>query len=214
MPKFDRALAGGKAISGGALAPRSRRGNTNQTADYWFGGVLADTGAYESIATTTITADTASVTFSSIPQTFKHLQLRMFAKTDRADTDDVTLMQFNGDTAANYSWHWLRGNGTAPAGSAAGASQSYIYLNYACSGNSSASNVFGACVLDIPDYANTNKYKTTRSLHGYDLNGQGWIYLASGNWRSTSAITSIVLDQQYGTNWKQYSSFALYGIKG
>lgn len=180
----------------------------------WVSGAEPDFGVFESIATTVITADTASVTFSSIPQTYKHLQLRMFAKTDRTDADDVTLMQFNGDTAANYSWHWLRGNGTAPAGSAAGASQSYIYLNYACSGNSSASNVFGACVLDILDYANTNKYKTTRSLHGYDLNGSGWIYLASGNWRSTSAITSIVLDQQYGTNWKQYSHFALYGIKG
>ena len=180
----------------------------------WVSNADPDFGVFESIATTVITADTASVTFSSIPQTYKHLQLRMFAKTDRGDVDDVTLMRFNGDTAANYSWHWLRGNGTAPAGSAAGASQSYIYLNYACSGNSSASNVFGACVLDILDYADTNKYKTTRSLHGFDVNGEGWIYLASGNWRSTSAITSIVLDQQYGTNWKQYSHFALYGIKG
>lgn len=180
----------------------------------WVSNADPDFGAYESIATTVITSDTASVTFSSIPQTYKHLQLRMFAKTDRTDTDDVTLMRFNGDTAANYSWHWLRGNGTAPAGSQGGASQSYIYLNYACSGNASASNVFGACVLDILDYSNTNKFKTTRSLHGFDLNGQGWIYLASGNWRSTSAITSIVLDQQYGTNWKQYSHFALYGIKG
>lgn len=178
----------------------------------WVGGE-PDFGAFESIATTVITSDTASVTFSSIPQTYKHLQLRMFAKTDRGDTDDVTLVQFNGDTAANYSYHYVRGNGTA-ASSGGAASTSYIYLNYASSGNSSASNIFGSCVVDILDYTNTNKYKTTRSLQGFDLNGQGWVYLSSGNWRSTSAITSIVLDQQYGTNWKQYSHFALYGIKG
>ena len=38
MPKFDRALAGSKAVSGGALGLRSRRGNTNQANDYWQGG--------------------------------------------------------------------------------------------------------------------------------------------------------------------------------
>lgn len=178
----------------------------------WVGGE-PDFGAFESIATTVITSDTASVTFSSIPQTYKHLQLRMFAKTDRGDMDDVTLVQFNGDTAANYSYHYVRGNGTA-ASSGGAASTSYIYLNYACTGNVSATNIFGSCVVDILDYANTNKFKTTRSLQGFDLNGDGWVYLSSGNWRSTSAITSIVLDQQYGTNWKQYSHFALYGIKG
>ena len=178
----------------------------------WVSNADPDFGAFESIATTTLSTATASVTFSSIPQTYKHLQLRMSAKTDRGDTDDVTLVQFNGDTAANYSYHWVRGNGTA-AGSSGAASTSYIYLNYACTGNSSASNIFGSCVVDIFDYTNTNKFKTTRSLQGFDLNGQGWVYLSSGNWRSTSAITSIVLDQQYGTNWKQYSHFALYGIK-
>ncbi len=178
----------------------------------WVGGE-PDFGVFESIATTVITSDTASVTFSSIPQAYKHLQLRMFAKTDRADIEDVTLIQFNGDTAANYSYHNVRGNGSATASEGA-ASTSYIYLHFASTGNSGVSNIFSSSVLDILDYANTNKFKTTRSLHGFDANGSGRVYLASGNWRSTSAITSIVLDQQHGTNWKQYSHFALYGIKG
>jgi hypothetical protein len=172
-----------------------------------------DFGVFESIATTVITSDTASVTFSSIPQTYKHLQLRMFAKTDRADLEDVTLIQFNGDTAANYSYHYIRGTGAATASEGA-TSTSYIYLHFASTGNSGVSNIFGSSVLDILDYADTNKFKTTRSLHGFDANGSGRVYLVSGNWRSTSAITSIVLDQQFGTNWKQYSHFALYGIKG
>ena len=179
----------------------------------WVSNVDPDFGVFESIATTVITSDTASVTFSSIPQTYKHLQLRMFAKTDRADLEDVTLIQFNGDTAANYSYHYIRGTGAATASEGA-TSTSYIYLHFASTGNSGVSNIFGSSVLDILDYADTNKFKTTRSLHGFDANGSGRVYLVSGNWRSTSAITSIVLDQQFGTNWKQYSHFALYGIKG
>lgn len=191
------------------------RSRVSTTVQSWMYGVTTapDYGAYEPIATTIITSDTASVTFSSIPQTYKHLQLRMFAKTDRGDIDDVTLVRFNGDTAANYSYHYIRGTGTA-ASSEGFASSSYIHLNFACTGNLGVTNLFASSVVDIPDYTDTNKFKTTRSLHGFDANGAGRIYLASGNWRSTSAITSIFIDQQYGTNWKQYSHFALYGIKG
>ena len=103
----------------------------------------AQVGDFESIATTVITSDTASVTFSSIPQTYKHLQLRMFAKTDRADLEDVTLIQFNGDTAANYSYHNIRGNGTATVSEGA-ASTSYIYLHFASTGSTGVTNIFGS----------------------------------------------------------------------
>jgi hypothetical protein len=169
---------------------------------------------YESIATVTVGAGGSStITFSSIPSTYNHLQLRYIAKTDRADTDDVVLMQFNSDTGANYSWHGLAGTGSI-AGANAGSSQSRIEIKWGSTGNSGASNIFASAVIDILDYKDTNKYKTTRTLQGVDLNGSGQIYFSSGNWRSTSAITSIVLDQQYGSNFTQYSSFALYGIKG
>jgi hypothetical protein len=172
-------------------------------------GVATD---YESIATTTLTSNQTTITFTSIPSGYKHLQIRSIAKTDRADTDDVILMQFNSDTAANYSSHILRGNGSvAIAGGTANASN--IALGYAATGNSGATNMFAASVVDILDYGDTNKYKTTRTLNGMDLNGSGWIYLQSGNWRSTSAITSITLNRQYGSNFTQYTQFALYGIK-
>ena len=169
-------------------------------------------GAYDALATVTLSASASSVTFVGIPSGYKHLQIRAIAKTDRAETDDVILMQFNGDTAANYSWHWLRGNGSVAA-SGATANASNISIQYGASGNSGATNVFAASIVDILDYENTNKNKTTRTLNGMDLNGSGWIYLQSGNWRSTSAVTSITLNRQYGSNFNQYSSFALYGIK-
>jgi hypothetical protein len=67
-------------------------------------------------------------------------------------------------------------------------------------------------ICDVLDYANTNKFKTLRSLTGNDRNGSGSIWLDSGLWRSTSAITSIKFTT--GTAFAQYSQFALYGIKG
>lgn len=80
-------------------------------------------------------------------------------------------------------------------------------------GSTATANVFGAIVLDILDYADTNKYKTTRSLAGLDSNTAGGaLQLASGSWRNTAAITSITFSS--GTNFQQYSTLALYGIKG
>ena len=76
--------------------------------------------------------------------------------------------------------------------------------------------MFSAGVLDILDYANVNKYTTTRVLSGFNTNGSAngtAVFLSSGLWMSTSAVTSITLTGR-STNIGQYSSFALYGIKG
>jgi hypothetical protein len=172
----------------------------------------APEGAYDALATVTLSQSTSTITFAGIPSEYKHLQLRCIAKTDRTETDDVMYIQFNSDTGSNYSWHSLRGNGTLTA-SGAGTSKTYIEINYGATGDSGASNIFANSVTDILDYTDTNKYTTTRTMNGMDLNGSGWVYLHSGNWRSTSAITSITLDQRYGSNFKQYSQFALYGVK-
>jgi len=79
--------------------------------------------------------------------------------------------------------------------------------------SSTTASIFGVTVTDILDYKDTNKYTTIRVLTGYDTNGAGDVLLYSGNWRSTSAVTSIVLFPASG-NFNQYSQFALYGIKG
>jgi hypothetical protein len=78
----------------------------------------------------------------------------------------------------------------------------------------SAASIFGVLVLDILDYANTSKTKTTRTLMGYDKNGAGKVTLTSGLWNNTSAISSISIVPKDGSSWAEYSSFALYGIKG
>ena len=176
------------------------------------------TPSYESIATFTLGSTTSSVTFSSIPGTYKHLQIRMSARADRANSSGNTVFAYaNGDEApsnpTNYYSHYLTGNGSsASSGDLANNNPSYgFYFGYAIGAN--ATNNISPNVIDILDYANTNKYKTMRSLAGFDNNGSGAIALASTLWANTAAITSLkIVCLSY--NFTQYSSFALYGIKG
>jgi len=169
--------------------------------------------SYESIATVSVgSGGAANVEFTSIPATFTHLQIRGIAKDDNTGSLDNLQMQYNGDTDANYKSHFLYGNGSV-VGAGVGGGDSTMLGARVTGGNASYANIFGVFVIDILDYANTNKYKVHRSLSGHDENGLGEVFFESGLWRNTNAITSIKLYAQ-DFNWKQYSQFALYGIKG
>jgi hypothetical protein len=146
---------------------------------------------------------TASITFSSIPQTFTHLQIRVFT-LNSASTGNITL-QFNNDSGGNYSRHEIKGDGSA-AGSYGVTNDSFVHVGYYIS--ASASNPY-ISIIDVLDYTNTNKYKTTRCINGIDQNGSGGIaMLTSGNWRNTNAITSFAL----GETFLAGSRVDLYGI--
>ena len=175
--------------------------------------LTAAPNSYESIYTTNVgSGGVADVTFNSIPATYTHLQIRLIGRSDRAANFDSLRLQANNDTANNYTEHGLYGDGSS-AGAFAGTSQAYMQF-YRIGGANAGANTFGAIYIDILDYANTNKFKTARSIGGADNNGSGEIYLMSGLWRDTSAITSLKLSPGVGTIFTQYSQFALYGIKG
>ena len=166
--------------------------------------------AYESIATST--PNGTSVTFSSIPQTYKHLQVRAISRTTRSDASvDGIYARINGDTAANYSYHMLYGDGSSLA-AYSGTNTTTMVGSFGGADALTAANLFTVSVWDILDYTNTNKYKTTRSLTGYDANGSGTVSFASGNWRNTTAVTSLTFLAE--GNFVANSHFALYGIKG
>jgi len=168
------------------------------------GGGAPAGGDYESIATVTVGAGGAStLTFSSIPSTYTHLQVRSLANNS---TTTNIWMRINSDTGANYATHYLNGNGSSAGTSSYVNQGDGIYYGY-----NEAVQSCGA-VLDLLDYTNTNKFKTSRNLTGFDNNGSGQIFLWSGLWRSTSAVTALTIYSQAGT-FTQYSSFALYGIK-
>jgi hypothetical protein len=166
------------------------------------------TSSYESIATQTVGAGgTASVTFSSIPSGYKHLQIR--STTLLQTTNEALLMRANGDTGNNYFCHYLYGTGTGSALSTNSVPTSYYYLNSGID-----STYPGPTITDILDYSSSNKNKVIRSLGGNDKNGgNSYIWLFSGGWNNTTPITSLTIYAGNG-NLNQYSHFALYGIKG
>jgi hypothetical protein len=157
---------------------------------------------------------TSSITFSNIPNTYKHLQIRMLTKSDAGGTtgNDNIYIRYNSDTGSNYSWHYLAGSGSAASN---GGSPNSSWLLSGKLGNSNVANIFGVSIVDILDYSNTNKYKTQKALSGIELNGvqNSNMYFSSGSWRNNNAITSITIINGDVTNWVQNSQFALYGIK-
>jgi hypothetical protein len=170
--------------------------------------------SYESIATVTITSGTqGSVTFSSIPQTYQHLEIRFLANNNDTTGSGLGNVRcsgfFNSDTTAtNYYNHTLNGNGSSVASEAENSAK-WV-------GSATRNSMIGPgiSVASIFDYTNTNKYKTTRAMWGWENNDTaGNVRLVSGLWSNTAAITSITITPESGS-FKAYSQFALYGIKG
>ena len=135
----------------------------------------------------------STVTFSSIPATYKSLQVRFNLVTSASST--YFGLQMNGDTGANYAFHQLAGNGAA-AYAGGGATQNYGVINPALT----VTTYPNVGIVDILDYANTNKNKTVKSIAGSNNNtSAGCIAIESDVWLSTAAITSLTLFIGSGT---------------
>ncbi len=173
----------------------------------------APSGSYESIATATVgSGGETSITFSSIPATYKHLQLRYLVRDARSNGFDSPVdLTFNGSNATAYAKHFIQGEGSSASG---GNETSKTYMRLEGAGNNTQSSAFGAAITDILDYTSTSKNKTVKHLSGVDKNGSGMVRFVSGLWYATpAAITSITLTP-FSSPFAQYSHFALYGIKG
>jgi hypothetical protein len=144
----------------------------------------------------------SSISFTSIPTAYKHLQIRASVLTTAGGIN----IQYNSDTGSNYTYHQVYGTG-ASALANSGISQTSGFIGY----NNAAGSYPTSIVCDILDYTNTNKYTTHRSLAGTDVNGSGGsLTYFSGLWLNTAAITSVTFTGTFAQNTK----FALYGIKG
>lgn len=174
-------------------------------------------GSFESIATATGTGSNSEITFSSIPSTFRHLQLRCIYRDTAGGTTRQTLnVEFNATGGTNYSAHHLRGTGSTTV--AAGfANYPFVTVECAGAGSGTPASTYGVSIIDIHDYAVTNKNKTVRYLSGINDNSttdanQG-VVIGSGAFNNTAAISSIKLICG-NTAFASGSTFALYGIKG
>lgn len=174
-------------------------------------GSFAAVGDFESIATYSVgSGGAANVEFTNIPSTYTHLQIRGLLKF--AGTGDINVRVGNGsvDTGSNYAYHSLYGTGSSALALATTSTNYGGYAGYYIN----TADTFAGFVLDILDYANTNKFKTMRTLEGVDTNGGGIVMFSSSLWQSTSTIDTIRIYSKDSVNLAQYSHFALYGIKG
>ena len=172
-------------------------------------------GAYDALATVTLTTATPSITFAGIPTGYKHLQIRYLARTSNAYQFDFTNMFFNNNsTAGTYVTHMLSGNGASAQSEYFGTGGGLYGMGIAA-GNTNTSGVFATGVIDILDYANTSKNTTIKALSGFnnnDSNNGRQVALSSGLWLNTEAVNLINLNGN-GGNLLQHSEFSLYGVK-
>jgi hypothetical protein len=181
--------------------------------------LLAGNTAYDPAATwliqrATATGSESTITFSGIPSTYKHLQVRFMYRYSAAVDTTNTLFTVNGDTGANYAFHELNGNGTTVAASGTASTTAMRYGR--APGTTTGSNIFGVGIIDLHDYASSTKYKTFRTFYGCDANTASTAYpvrLFSGLWMNTNAVTSITFAAPSGT-WTAGTTFALYGMVG
>ena len=150
----------------------------------------------------------STVTFSSIPNTYKSLQLR-FSTTETGS--NAWRVNLNGDTGNNYAVHYLAGNGSS-ASSNGFATGTFGFIPLGVSTGPQSSSYPAVGIMDIVDYANTSKYKTVKSLYGINYNGaptNGQIELDSTLWTSTSAVSSLTFAVPAGT---LTGTVSLYGV--
>jgi hypothetical protein len=152
------------------------------------------TPTYTALATVTIGTAVSSVTFSSIPATYRDLIVVFNGTVSTANDYYLTL---NGDTS-NYSM--VRMLGTGSATSSMSASTREVGVAYTTQGN---------IITQIMDYSATDKHKTTLSRSNYP--DQNLLAYAS-RWASTAAVTSVGFTIQGGHNFQTGATFSLYAI--
>lgn len=154
------------------------------------------------IATQTLATSAASITFSSIPQTYTDLV--MVVQFGQTGGDDVFL-RFNGDTGSNYSATRIAGDGSTPSSS----------LNSSVTGiqprtpNNPNSSIVSIWKENIMNYTNTTTYKSTTGRYSYP---SGFTTAHTGMWRSTAAITSLTVLCN-ALAWSAGTIVTLYGVK-
>lgn len=159
------------------------------------------------IATVTVGSGGAgTIEFTNIPQTYTDLYILVSARSDRSlHVDDYRIL-FNSSSASFSYRALLASSGTSTL-------SGNVNEVGVMSANTALSSTFGNGLIYIYNYtSSSNKtYRTEAVSSNNSSSSENWI--VGGLWSNTSAITTIALDQGDGSNWLQYSTATLYGIK-
>jgi hypothetical protein len=157
------------------------------------------TPTYTPLANVTVAVAAASITFSSIPATYRDLVLVVESGSTIAGND--RNIRFNSDSGGNYFVVEMNGSGIAPASSAT-SSRTSGYIGY---NNSTARTT---SITQLLDYSATDKHKTSLSRF---TDGSSFTGAMCNRWANTAAITSVTVFPSSST-FAAGSTFALYGI--
>lgn len=187
-----------RSLSSASVATGTKR------SKFWDQTAATIDTSYVSLGSVKLASNTSSVTFSSIPATYKHLEVRIFARKESGG-NDAYVMHLNGDTTnGNYAYYAFGGDGTAFVQS----------LIDSANIGSVRDNAWNTTVITIPDYTNTNKVKSYQSLSGSSSQTGGSSFYVGGVWDNTAVINSLRFTNTANSNFITGSVFALYGIKG
>ena len=166
---------------------------------------------YTLIASNTLSSSAASVTFSSIPNTYTDLLVKISAKSDRANANDDIKMLINGSTSSVYGERNVNGNG-ATAASNGNANLAYLALRSGSTGGLT-SNVFSSTEVYIPNYTSAIIHPVGSIQVQEDNSTTARIFATASSYNTAEAITSLTFNIWTGPNFVSGSSFFLYGIK-
>lgn len=148
----------------------------------------------------------ANIDFTSIPGTYRHLELWYAARSEGTATD--LMLRFNNDSGANYGVEVLRGGGTGASAATVAGSTSANIVSIAATGGT----YDGMGKIMVPYYATGAFTRTAISEYALHDGTNRVVGTFAGFWSSTAAVTRITLFTQSGSDVKEGSIFSLYGV--
>jgi len=159
-----------------------------------------------------------SISFTSIPSTYKHLYVMSSARSARSTARyNGSSLTFNDDTGSNYCYSVLVGTGGSPLATEDLGRGDFNYA-FDGTGAGATANMFSVGTLWILDYAATDKF--TGMIGGVSAVNDNLgtndyeETMVTGHWRSTAAVNKITIADGTSDGWVQYSEFTLYGLNG
>jgi hypothetical protein len=168
---------------------------------------------YKLIDKAILTGNQTSIDFVSIPSTYTDLLIRASLRSDQGSSNGQDIyIQFNNDTAANYSFKRIYGTGSSAASDGVSSASTAGRVGRTTSASATVST-FASNDIYIPNYTSSNQKSV--SADGVEENNAtaSLMSLNAVLWTGTSAISSFKIFPFSATNFVQYSSIYLYGIK-
>ena len=152
----------------------------------------------------------ASIDFSSIPNTYTDLVIKLSLRGSDANNYVNSRVTFNG-SSSGYTSKLLYGLGSGTPGSLNNSVTNAVDFSSYGTGSSATSSTFGNTEIYIPNYAgSTNKSLSVDAVSENNAT-TAIAALTAGLWSNTAAITQVTITPAVGT-FVQYSSAYLYGV--